>query len=130
MASQVTDTGLLEHFREVLPSIRGILIYGSHAKGYADERSDIDVCLILNEGADRGPVYKRILTAGERYDIVIFDEIPWYLRGGVLEAHRVLYASDPDDLDFWLYRQRAVWQDMQHRRMPVSPGDLLRRVRP
>jgi len=126
---EVTDTALLEHFREVLPSIRGILVYGSHVKGYADERSDIDICLILHEGADRAPVYGRILTAGERYDIVIFDEIPWYLRGAVLEAHTVLYADNPDDLDYWLYRQRAVWRDMKHRQMPVSPGDLLRRVR-
>jgi predicted nucleotidyltransferase len=129
MASQVTGAGLLEHFREVLPSIRAILLYGSHVKGYADERSDIDICLILHESADRAPVYGRILTAGDRYDIVIFDEIPWYLRGGVLEAHTVLYADDPDDLDFWLYRQRAVWQDMKHRQMPVSSEDLLRRVR-
>lgn len=73
MALQIIGAGLLEHFREVLPSIRGILIYGSHIKGYADERSEIDVCLILSEGADRAPIYRRMLTAGERYDIVIFD---------------------------------------------------------
>ncbi|WP_054847229.1 nucleotidyltransferase domain-containing protein [Methanoculleus chikugoensis] len=129
MAPRITE--LLEHFREVLPSIRGgILIYGSHVKGYADERSDIDICLILHESADRAPVYGRMLTAGERYDIVIFDEIPWYLRGGaVLEAHAVLYADNPDDLDYWLYRQLAVWRDMKHRQVPVSSGDLLRRVR-
>ena len=129
MAAQIAGTELLEHFREVLPSIRGILIYGSHVKGYAADRSDIDVCLILHEGADRDPIYGRILTAGERCDIVIFDEIPWYLRGAVLEAHTVLYADDPDDLDFWLYRRRAVWRDMKRRQMPASPGDLLRRVR-
>jgi len=129
VASEITGTELLEHFRDLLPSIRGILIYGSHAKGYADGRSDIDICLIVNEGADRAQVYRRMLTAGDRYDIVIFDEIPWYLRGGILEAHRVLYASDPDDLDFWLYRQRAVWEDMKHRQMPVSFRDLLCRIR-
>ncbi|CVK32712.1 hypothetical protein KH990_09120 [Methanoculleus bourgensis] len=46
---------------------------GSHIKGYADERSEIDVCLILSEGADRAPIYRHVLTAGEHYDIVIFD---------------------------------------------------------
>lgn len=130
MAAPLAAAGLIEHFHGVLPSIRGILIYGSHARGYADERSDIDICLILHEGADRAPVYRRVLTVGERYDVVIFDEIPWYLRGAILEAHTVLYADDPDDLDYWLYRQLAVWRDMKHRQMPVSPGDLLRRVRP
>lgn len=103
---------------------------GSHIKGYADERSDIDVCLILSEGADRASVYRRMLTAGERYDIVIFDEIPWYLRGEILEAHTVLYADDPSDLDYWIYKQRSVWRDMKRRQMPAPPGALLRRVRP
>ncbi|WP_301677835.1 hypothetical protein [Methanoculleus methanifontis] len=41
----------------------------------------------------------------------------------------MLHADDPDDLDFWLYRQRAVWRDMKRRQMSVSHGDLLHRIR-
>ncbi len=122
-------TGLLDHFWDILPSVRGVLLYGSHPKGYADERSDIDICLVLKEGVDRTPVYARILTVQEPFDVIIFDEIPWYLRGAILEDHTVLYADDPADLDYWLYKQRVIWADMKRRQMPVSHADLIRRVR-
>ena len=75
-------------------------LYGSHVKGYADEGSDVDVCLILHEGAERAPIYRRVLTVGERLaDLIIFGETPRYLRGTILEAHTVLYG---DDLDYRL----------------------------
>jgi hypothetical protein len=31
---------------------------------------------------------------------VIFNEIPWYLRGEILENNEVLYAENADELDF------------------------------
>ncbi len=119
---------ILDHFRGILSSIRAILLFGSRAMGYASPESDIDLCLILDDGADRTAVYEKVLLAGEEYDIVIYDEIPWYLRGGILEQHCIIYAEDPDDLDFWLYKQRRVWSDMKRRQQRASAGDLLRRI--
>ncbi|KAF5090233.1 hypothetical protein DSECCO2_18980 [anaerobic digester metagenome] len=119
---------ILDHFQEILPSIRTILLFGSHAAGYASPGSDIDLCLILNDGADRTAVYERMLLVPEGYDIVIYDEIPWYLRGEILERHCTIYAEDPDDLDFWLYKQRRIWSDMKPRQQKASAGDLLRRI--
>jgi len=119
---------ILDHFREILPSIRAILLFGSRTMGYATPESDIDLCLILNDGADRTAVYERMLLAPEGYDIVVYDEIPWYLRGGILERHCIVYAEDPGDLDFWLYKQRRIWSDMKPRQQKASAGDLLRRI--
>ncbi len=119
---------ILDHFREILPSIRAILLFGSRAMGYATPESDIDLCLILNDGADRTAVHERMLLAPEGYDIVVYDEIPWYLRGGILERHCIVYAEDPGDLDFWLYKQRRIWSDMKPRQQKASAGDLLRRI--
>ncbi|MFY9195424.1 MAG: hypothetical protein WAN99_08630 [Methanoculleus sp.] len=65
----------------------------------------------------------------EKYDIVIYGEIPWYLRGGILEQHCIVYAEDPDDLDFWLSKQRRIWSDMKRRQQKASVQDLLRRIR-
>jgi len=73
-------------------------------------------------------VYERMLLAPEGYDIVVYDEIPWYLRGGILERHCIVYAEDPGDLDFWLYKQRRIWSDMKPRQQKASAGDLLRRI--
>ncbi len=41
-------------------------------------------------------LYDRILyvSADERYDITVFNEIPWYLRGEILEHNEVIYADD------------------------------------
>mgnify|MGYP000846282676 CR=1 FL=1 len=116
---------ILNSFRDLLPSIRGILLFGSRVMGYAEPESDIDICLILSDSADRVAVHDRMLLAPEQYDIIVYDEIPWYLRGRVLEHHRVIYAEDPDDLDFWLYKQRRIWEDMKRRQEKASVEDLL-----
>ncbi len=120
---------ILDHFGDLLPSIRAILLFGSRAMGYADPHSDIDICLILDDRADRIAVHERMLLAPEEYDIIIYDEIPWYLRGEILERHCIVYAEDPDDLDFWLYKQHRIWSDMKRRQQKASAGDLLKRIR-
>ena len=119
---------ILNHFRDLLHSIRAILLFGSRVAGYAGPTSDIDICLILTGEADRTAVHDGMLIAPEHYDIVVYDEIPWYLRGGILERHRIIYAEDPDDLDFWLYKQRRIWGDMKRRQQRASSEDLLKRI--
>jgi hypothetical protein len=46
-----------------------------------------------------------------------------------LEQHCIVYAEDPDDLDFWLYKQRRIWSDMKQRQQKASARDFLRRIR-
>jgi|GEM_PF-1550424 len=81
---------LLDVLKDVIPYVKGILIYGSFIKGYADVNSDIDICMIQKDEGKEGEdlnlkeLYKKILrvSANKRYDLVIFNAIPWYLRGG------------------------------------------------
>ncbi len=40
---------LLDVLKELIPYVKGILIYGSFIKGYADVNSDIDICVIQKE---------------------------------------------------------------------------------
>ena len=76
-------------------------------------------------------LYGKILyvSADERYDIVVFNEIPWYLRGEILENHEVIYAEDAEELDFWLYKRRKIWNGMKRRQQSVSAADLIERVK-
>jgi len=122
---------LLDVLRDMVPYVKGILVYGSFIKGYADRGSDIDICVIEMEGIESKYLYKRILylSGDERYDIVRFNEIPWYLRGEILEDHEVIYAEDADELDFWLYKQLKIWSGMKRRQSVVSAEDLIGRVR-
>ena len=34
------------------------------------------------------------ISANEKYDIVIFDKIPWYLKGEIIENGKVIYAAN------------------------------------
>jgi len=125
---------LLDALKDVMPYVRGILVYGSCIKGYADRSSDIDICVIQKEGIeskDCFALYERILlvSADERYDIVVFNVIPWYLRGEILKNHVVIYAADADELDFWLYKQLKIWNGMKRRQRIVSAEDLIGRVK-
>lgn len=121
---------LLELLKDIIPYARGILVYGSVVKGYADRGSDIDICVIPKAGIDVNELYERILavSADERYDIVIFDAIPWYLRGEILEAHEILYAEDEATLDFWLYKRLKIWSDMKRRQRLIAARDLIERA--
>ena len=121
---------LLGVLKDMIPYVKGILVYGSFIKGYADVKSDIDICVIEKEGIESKVLYERILkvSADERYDIVIFNRIPWYLRGEILENNEVIYAEDDDDLDFWLYKQLKVWKGMKRRQQLVSADDLIARA--
>lgn len=121
---------LLNALKDIIPYARGIIVYGSFVKGYADEKSDIDICVIKKEGIDLKDLYDRILyvSANKRYDIVVFDEIPWYLRGEILENGKVVYAEDMDELDFWLYKRLKIWRDMKRRQKQVRVEDLVSRL--
>jgi len=114
----------------MVPYVKGILVYGSFTKGYADVTSDIDICAIEREGIESKDLYERILkvSADKRYDIVVFNKIPWYLKGEILENNEVVYAENEDDLDFWLYKQLKVWDGMKKRQSTVSADDLIGRV--
>ena len=128
---------LLDVLKEVIPYVKGILIYGSFIKGYADVNSDIDICVIQKDEGKEGEdlnlkeLYKKILrvSANKRYDIVIFNVIPWYLRGEILENNEVLYAENADELDFWLYKQSKIWNGMKRRQSLVSADDLIERLK-
>jgi predicted nucleotidyltransferase len=122
---------LLEVLKNIIPYAQGILVYGSFVKGYADRGSDIDICVIPKEGIDLKELYEQILSvsADERYDIVAFTEIPWYLKGEILEDNEIIYAEDEDKLDFWLYKRLKIWNSMKRRQHLVSAADLIKRAR-
>jgi len=123
---------LLEVLKDLMPYVKGILVYGSLVKGYADKDSDIDICVIQKGGVDLNDLYERILeiSANERYDVVVFNAIPWYLRGEILENNEIIYAEDVDELDFWLYKQLKIWNEMEMKRRQrlMSVEDLIDRV--
>lgn len=101
---------LREDFREFADSCLGILLYGSYARGEETKRSDIDVCLVRPEDG----IFDRVMhKLGGKYDVKVFEDLPFYVRIEVIKNHIRIYAKD--ELDFYLYKQRKIWKGMERR---------------
>jgi len=101
---------LKEDFKEFADSCLGILLYGSYVMGVETKRSDVDVCLVKPE---EGVFDKVLRKLGGKYDVKVFEELPYYVRIEVIKNHIRVYEKD--ELDFYLYKQRKIWKDMERR---------------
>jgi len=98
-------------FREFKDSCMGILLYGSHVRGEATGRSDVDVCLVRPKPG----VYKQVLQKlGGKYDVKVFEELPLYVQIEVIRNYIVIYG-DELELSEYFYSFRKLWKDMEHR---------------
>lgn len=48
-------------------------------------------------------------------DIRIFERLPRYLQGAVIEDHDVLWTQDEPSLYEYLYPYRRLWEHERHR---------------
>jgi hypothetical protein len=83
------------------PDVLAVILFGSRARGEPSRESDFDVCLVL---AAQPP---SALAAAERrldylaeadVDLVVFQQLPLYVRSRVLKEGVVLFARDEDAL--------------------------------
>lgn len=106
--------GLKKEFEFIKDDVEGILLYGSYAKNTADERSDIDLCIIKPQTQG---ILKRIFQkVGDKYDIKVFEDLPLYMKIDLIENYRVVYGDEPS-ISYYLYRFRKNWEDMRYRIM-------------
>lgn len=101
-----------EDFEFIKGSVEGVLLFGSHAAGRADKRSDIDVCLV-------GPKNKRVIFTvferlGDKYDVKVFEELPLYIKIDMIKNHKTI-LGDEVALSYYFYKFRKVWRDMEPR---------------
>ena len=62
--------------KRVLPVEKAVL-FGSYAKGYATELSDVDICFFLSDysGKDRVEIIAELLGMGGKYSDVAFEPL-------------------------------------------------------
>lgn len=115
--------------RAVAPRALALYLWGSHARGEAHERSDVDVCVVGGPGADLDAVYRSVLqglsTTTSELDVKLFEDLPLYLKGEILDEGRVLWTRDPQALDEYLWMTRKLWRDARRRHV-VDPEDVKR----
>src|SRR3989304_8844817 len=114
MEPEVLIVSLKKDFEFISSEAEGILLYGSHAKGTADWRSDIDICIIKPK---KHEVLNSIFAkVGGKYDVKIFEDLPLYVKMDIIENCRVIYGSEPEFF-YYFYRFRKKWEDMKYRIM-------------
>jgi hypothetical protein len=107
---------LKKDIQELENNVFAILIYGSYVRGEAHQRSDIDVCIVLksNKKEKIRNIFRKILrisAKNEKYDIRIFEQMPLFMRIGVIENGEVIYAKNLSELNEYFYFFRKLWQD-------------------
>ncbi len=105
---------LNKEFEFINDEVEGILLYGSCAMNTADERSDIDICII--KPGTHGILQRILQKVGDKYDIKIFEDLPLYIKMNIIENYRVIYGDEPS-ISFYLYGFRKNWEDMRYRIM-------------
>lgn len=93
------------------PDVVAVILFGSRARGEATPDSDIDLCLVLDErvAGDLARSRRRLdyLALGD-VDVVVFQQLPLYVRTRVFKEGLVLHARDQDSLyDLALHTARA-----------------------
>jgi predicted nucleotidyltransferase len=117
MDVHATVRGATEGFRG---HALGAMLFGSCALGNAHERSDIDLCVVAGPGGDvRALEALALRTMGEatlrNLDVHIFEALPLYLQGAVIDADRVVWSEDEVALYAYLYPFRRRWNGEKHR---------------
>lgn len=110
---------------ELRGHVLGILVWGSALdEGELTNRSDLDVCVVAGPDPPReDPVeLERWLwrrTPAEvddrDLDLKVFEAMPRWLQGAVLEDHEVLWSDDEPALYEHLYPYRRLWEHQRHR---------------
>ena len=112
--------------------VLGVLLYGSHARGEASPRSDIDLCIVAPEVADSDlPALWREFISNlrdDRYDVHIFEMLPLHLKMAVIEEGMVISSRDRLELYEYFYPFRREWDDQKHRQS-VSREEMMDLIR-
>ncbi len=116
-------TRVLRDFSFIPKNIPGIFLYGSYSNGTAQERSDIDICLVA--GPEFNPYELqtkswRCIGSG-RYDIRIFELLPLFIQIRIITTGILIYSPDTPALYEYPYQVRKRWDDQRWYQTPI-PG--------
>jgi predicted nucleotidyltransferase len=101
-------------FEKFKKDIFAILLFGSYSITEQTRYSDIDICLVAG-GFDTKNLFSKILESGltNKYDIKIFERLPLKIKGMILEHHIVVWTRDREDLSYYFYKFRKIWEDQK-----------------
>jgi uncharacterized protein len=108
--------------------VLGVLLYGSHVRGEASPRSDIDLCVVAPQvpDSDRAALWREFISRlrDDRYDVRIFELLPLHMKMAVIEEGIVVHSKDTLELYEYFYPFRREWDDQKHRQT-ISRDEMI-----
>jgi len=115
---------ITQHMDQLLEAVRNdetilaAVLFGSRARGDGTVSSDYDVCLVLHPRHathdDQMAVRMRYMSfQDERLDLLIFQQLPIYVRHRVLKEGQVLFGRDEDILYAVACRTSTTYDDFR-----------------
>ncbi|RLI69847.1 hypothetical protein DRO91_02125 [Candidatus Heimdallarchaeota archaeon] len=106
------------------PEVLAILLYGSHARGEASSRSDIDICIVAPKTKDQVELLRKAWReVGGKYDLWLFEELPLYIQAEIIDTHKVVYCKDLPELFEYFYPYRKRIAEFRYRqKMALGDG--------
>jgi uncharacterized protein len=97
--------------------VLGVLLYGSQASSEAGTGSDIDLCIVAPEAADKAALWREFIShiRDNCYDVRIFELLPLHIKATVIEEGLVVYSRDTLALYEYFHSFRREWEDQKHR---------------
>lgn len=105
---------LQREFAFLRKRVLAILLYGSFLEGRG---RDIDICIVAPKQKSEkimSEVWRRIDVAGKRYDVYTFEELPLYMKIGIIERNEIIFGDKPKLYEYF-YFFRKLWDDQKHR---------------
>jgi predicted nucleotidyltransferase len=117
------------HFLLGREDVSAVMLFGSRAIGEETPRSDTDICVVAPGCRNRvgllKEIHERVDVYGKKYDVKIFEDLPLYLKIGVIEKGKVIEAKDVYALYEYFYTFRKLWGD-QARRQRLAKEEIAR----
>lgn len=107
------------------PRVIGVLLFGSRVSGDIT-RGDYDICVVLPESKPSvvlSEIYRHVDVYSKRYDVYTFEELPLYMKMGVISNHEIIFARDLPELYEYFYFTRILWKE-QEIRQNVSVAEM------
>ncbi|MHB8584871.1 MAG: nucleotidyltransferase domain-containing protein [Thermoplasmatota archaeon] len=105
----------------IAPDVLGVIVWGSTITGHVHPGSDVDVCVVAGPGKDPGEVLRQVWLrtpfGQDPYDVKIFEDLPLFLKGEVMEHGSIVVAQDEKVLWGYLWHYQKLWADQRVRRL-------------
>jgi hypothetical protein len=123
VVSTALKSQIQEDFQFLLENkeVLGIFLYGSYAEEEATPHSDIDICVITRKKQKQfltsllNQIWGNVPVKTKQYDVRLFQELPLFIQGQVIESGILILSNDPPEVYEILYPYRREWEDQKNR---------------